>query len=271
MEKEKSSIKTVSVIIIVLLLLFFFVFIFINRDQLQTNSKSEKEYDLVLIADDVIFQKTNNHWNKVTYDNNIRKLVNWKSYKIYTDYKYFGEYNLVKTTNWLAFDDDRNPIDMDTGVSSFFAYSSNNNFEVKELEIMHNDDLEKVKEILKEYKIDINYEPVINVYTKVDLDNDGINETIYAISNMLQEIETEPSFTIFLVERNNKLYRLFRVAEDTNLTKLCYPRINAVFDIDNDNENEIIMSCTTTGIESVVTALYKYNSEKDDYEIVISD
>ena len=111
MEKEKSNKKFVYIAIIVMLLLFFFVFAFINRDKLKTETK-EKEYDTVLIIGNTIFQKTNNYWNSVTNEENIIKLVNWKKYKIYTDYKYFGEYNLVNAETWLAFDDKRNPIEV---------------------------------------------------------------------------------------------------------------------------------------------------------------
>lgn len=270
MEKEKSNKKFVYIAIIVMLLLFFFVFAFLNREKLKTETK-EKEYDTVLIIGNTIFQKTNNYWNSVTNEENIIKLVNWKKYKIYTDYKYFGEYNLVNAETWLAFDDKRNPIELPGIESSFFAYKSNENYDIKSIKLEENKNLEETKKVLKEFNININYLPEVNISTNLDLNNDGVEDKVYAITNMLTEYASEPEFSIFIVKRGNKLYRLFKSSSESNSTNMCYPNINSILDIDNDNEYEIIMSCTNTGIDSIKTIMYKYNEEKDDYQIVISD
>lgn len=271
MEKEKSNIKTVYIMIIVFLLLFFFLFIFLNRKNAIVKESTTKEYDTVLIVDNMIFQKTNNRWNTVTNKNNIIKNVNWNEYKIYIDYKYFGKYNLVYSDEWLAFDKNREAVDLEGSNYSFFAHTAKDNYDVKKLTINKDEDIEIVKRILKEYDISINNEPEVNINAKVDLDNDGKEETIYALANMLPEDVSEPLFTLFIVEKEGVLYKLYKSTEEVNSANVCYPMINSVLDIDNDKNYEIIMSCTTTGVDSIKTVLYKYDKEKDDYEIVISD
>lgn len=271
MEKEKNSNKIIYIMIIVLFLLFFFVLIYLNKDKSNTYNKSEKEYDTILIAGNAIFQKTNNYWNKVTKEENIIKLVNWKKYKIYIDYEYFGDYKLVAADGWLAFDDERKSITLPATDSSFFAYKSSDDIDIKKIEVNDNSDFDKTKLLLSAFDINVNYPPEINAIAKVDLNNDGKEDEIYAMNNTFSEIETEPLFSIFIVKRGSKAYRLFRSTEEANEANMCFPTINSVLDIDNDKEYEIIMSCTNSGLDSIKTVLYKYNSEKDDYEIVISD
>ena len=271
MEKDKNNTKKVYIIILGILIVFFLIMIYINRNNLRRSNSEDNGYEEVLIARNVIFQKTNNYWHKVTNENNIRKLVNWKKYKIYLDYNYFGEYNLVFSDGWLAFDNDRNPVEITAGDTSFFAYKSDDKYDVKKIVINENNNFEKIKKILNAFEIDIKALPVISNITKVDLNSDGNDETIYVINNTFNEIEPDNNYTAFLVQRENKIYKLFKASNKDNSNYICFPSINAVLDIDKDKEYEIIMSCTSTGIESMKTILYKYDSEKDDYEIVISD
>lgn len=271
MEKEKSNTKIIYITIIVILLLFFFIFAYFNRDKILSRKNNEKKYEIVLIARNVIFKMNNNHWNVVKNSDNIRKNINWQPFKIYIDYDYFGEYNLVKSDGWYAFDNNRKPINMDSGNKSFFAYKSEQIIDVKNIDNSENNQFSETSNLLNDYNININKTPLINERVNIDLNDDGVDETIYNIANIFNEDYPDKNFTLFLVKRGDKLYRLYRASEEVDATNICFSSINSILDIDNDNEYEIIMSCTNTGLDSIKTILYKYNSEKDDYEIVISD
>ena len=183
----------------------------------------------------------NGRWSKIEKNKGYTN----KSFQVYNDGKFMGEYNVFYSNsrvNILDKDDNRIPYQ---GV--VFAYSSNipfNVFNVTNNVEMTESDKAIIDKALSSLKI--NGFTAANLLQKVDidLDNDGSNETIYSVSNFYaNEDKADKAFSIIFIYKNGEVDIVAQsISDEYNDSRVPSFNIQKVFDMRNDKKYKIIYS-----------------------------
>lgn len=239
-------------------------------------SSKEKGIATIFIDNSSTWVYSSGKWAKIP----SREILNynWKKYKLYYDHKYFGDYYLMKNnsdSNWYMFDDNKASVDWKSGIVAFGGNIKVDPLEIKQLEIPE-DEYKYSIDVLKSFNIkDTDIESnSIKIKYLVDLDKDGENESIYAISNVFTEKEKEKNYSIVFYRKNNKnivIYQLINDFDKSNYFSGCMPDVSTIFNIGRDNNPKLVVNCEFySGIRSY-NYLYGYNNKTNEFDNILID
>ena len=188
--------------------------------------------------------------------------------KVYLDNKYFGEYSLwYDDSKWYAFKSDKSAVIME---GDLLAYSSNFDLDIKEFEIKENTNNTYVHQVLAKNELPTSSQMTINSVVKVDIDNDGIEEEIYTISNAFaSDFYPDKLFSIAFMVKDEQIYSMYTNIEEASFGNGCKPYVRAILDINEDKTYEVILTCGKFSIQKQEDMLFKLNKEK--FDLLISN
>ncbi len=183
------------------------------------------------------------------------KEYNWKKFDVYVNNQLLGNYNLLYNNIWYLFDDNRNSKSYG---GSLIAIRGNKKYEVIDFqeEDLNEEDLKKVKNVLKSENIEYTYNLSYKKKVTLDVDGDSKEETIYAISNVFTS-EPNQKFSIVFID-NDGIEVLYKdVKKPSKMYEMCMPKVKFIIDIDKDLKYEIITECTYFSVMGSCDSLYK--------------
>ena len=252
--------KIIGIILTVYLIGFFLIFGL-------SNVKDGKRKLTLLVGDNTFWRYSDKSWLNITTKETINSL-NWQKYKVYLDNKYFGEYSLwYDDSKWYAFKSDKSAVIME---GDLLAYSSNFDLDIKEFEIKENTNNTYVHQVLAKNELPTSSQMTINSVVKVDIDNDGIEEEIYTISNAFaSDFYPDKLFSIAFMVKDEQIYSMYTNIEEASFGNGCKPYVRAILDINEDKTYEVILTCGKFSIQKQEDMLFKLNKEK--FDLLISN
>lgn len=257
--RKKSTYVVILVFISVFSLIMFLVFGV-------SNIKKGKYATTLVVGDDTVWTYSDKHWMNVTKVTSLKKL-DWNKFNIYLNNKEFGEYYLWHDDKWYAFDDEKNAVVLD---GEMLAYNSNHEIKVSEFEQEEIVDRTYVNYVLEQNDISPSSQTTTEYLVNYDYDNDGEEEQFYLISNVFaMDFDPETSFSIVFMVKDERVYYIYNDISKNKTYNGCMPYITSFLDVDNDNRDEMILSCAKYSVNGVIKMLYAY--ENGEFKIVISN
>ncbi len=258
MKKNKRYI----ILLVILIIYFVALYFLIGKDY-----QKEKESTIKLIVGNhTIWELSNRKWYNIRSNSDMKEL-NWQEYQVYVDNKKLGNYDLWYDDKWYLFDKDRNAINYQGDLLAFSG-----NFELKLQEFITEEvtDRTYVDQVLTENNLLINQELTVNEVSHIDIDQDGIIENFYTLSNAFpMDSNPEKVFSFVFMEKNGTLSLLYSAIDNNKGTNGCKPMITSVLDADNDKKNELIVTCNQYSIEEPIVMLYQW--KENEFKLLISN
>ena len=253
--KNKKKYKVLFIILgiyIVVILIITFMF------------KGKNNYVTVMLNNNNKWKYENGQWTNIdikTIDN-----YSWQTYKIYNySNKYIGSYYLLYSNNkWYIFDKNKTAIKWQEGIVALGGDIASTEKTITTVNL-DDDDKRYINEVLDENKITDRDNLSTKKRYDIDIDNNGLKERFYVVSNVFfPDTTNKPSKLFgFIFMRNKKgnvmLYK--RVVNYDGYYKECRPSIVTGLNI-SKNENYLITSCSYYSTIGTNNTLFKYNSSK---------
>ena len=248
MKNNKVYIVLIAILILFAVLMYFMV----GKEKIE----KRKQAVTILTGEKTVFEYSNNKWSS---NNNIKK-YDWKKFSIFLDNEYKGEYYVWNDDRWLIFDDNKEAVNY---TENFLGISANINVNLIPFNTLENSDLNYASQVLRGHDISPNADLTVNTVTNVDIDGDGIEESIYIISNAFP-IDFEPAMTfsyIFMV-KEDQIYMIYQFEDDNNLDNGLKPYISSILDVDNDGIYELLITYARYSTQEPINALYKFENNQ---------
>lgn len=255
--------KRVYIVLLIVLVIFLIVMFMLFG----TNTiKEEKISEILVVGDETVWKYSNKKWHNLTYKSTLQDL-SWKKYRVFENNKDIGNYYLWYSDKWYVFDNQRNAVKVDGDI---FAYRSNFDLKVKDFSIENVDNYDFVNYVLESNDISISSEFTSIYKIDLDVDNDSNDETFYLISNAFPlDFQPEKTFSIAFMVKDNNIYYIYKDITANKGFNGCKPYYNTFLDVDQDNNIELILSCSKYSVSDRVDMLYKF--EEDGFKILISN
>lgn len=257
----KKGRKKYIIIIVVLLLYFIAMYLLFGMNEV----KQRKVTTTLLVGDSTVWNYTDKKWMNVTSAKNI-EAFNWKKFDIYINREKLGNYNLWHNGKWYVFDDNKTAISY-TGL--FFAYKSDFEMDIVDFESRAITDFTYVNQVLTNKGITPAIDYTVSTVTTLDFDQDGVEEEFYIVSNVFSDMSIHNYFSFVFMVKNNQIYMLYEDVDKNEGVNGCKPYINLIADVDNDKQNELILTCARYSNQIPIQMLYEL--EDDTFKIVISN
>lgn len=192
----------------------------------------------ILSGDFIKIKYQNGTWKNITKEEDYRL----QKFTVYEDSNYKGEYKLLFTNRFYLYDDLGKDISYD---GRLFAYRGSLKLgTVKLEESMSPTEADSIfiQEALSQLKIV--YQGDFNLFQKasLDVDNDGVVEHIYCISNYYSEEVSDKVFSIIFIEKNNSIHIIQdKVISSDKIYEEPSYEINQIIDIKEDKKYEIML------------------------------
>lgn len=258
---KKNKRYKIIIIVLVVYLLVFFLFLGLK------NIKNKNQKITLLIGDSTVWEYENKTWFNITSNSRIDNL-SWQKYEVFLDNKYKGNYDLwYDDTKWYAFNQDKTPVNLE---GELIAYKANHDLKIKNFEVRETTNNTYVHQILRDNNLKTSSQLTVNNVINIDIDNDGINEDIYTISNAFPfDFTPEKYFAMVFMVKEEIIYPIYTNIESAKYGNSCKPFIRAFLDIEDDNNYEIIISCGRYSIQKPEDMLYQLKNNK--FKQVISN
>lgn len=252
--------------IVILIILAIYILLMLLIYGKNIFKKDDQELTLI-IGDHTIWKYSQKKWQNITNSNTIDAL-NWKPYIVYIDNKKIGEYYLWNDEErWYIFDKNKNAINND---GDLIAYNSKYDIKVNNYNSTSINNDKYVKDLLKEKNISESSELTVSSEVTFDIDNDGVKETLYFISNAFPlDFVPNKIFSFVFMIKDNNIHELYDSIDDNKENNGCKPYLSAIIDVDNDSTYELAISCAEYSIARPTTMLYKLTEEG--FKILISN
>lgn len=249
MKKDKKVAIFILIFLIVGAIIFFLT---IGIDLLNKSSEN-----IIIIGNSGGFKKVNSRWVHINTKNELKSLSGNK-FNVYVDNSYFGNYNLLYDDKWYLFKNDDTPVNYN---GNMLALSGSIKYKVANFTTHDIEDKTYVNRVLRENNISEDSILTYSYYTDIDLNNDGVLERIYTISNKFPyEDVGNLSFSYIFMLKNDKIIYLYKNKEEIDdVYSGCNPYISNLIDIDEDNKLEVIIGCSYYSVEGTKYNLYKFN------------
>ena len=255
--------KRVYVVLLIVLVIFLIVMFMLFGTK---TIKEEKISEILVVGDETVWKYSNKKWHNLTYKSTLQDL-SWKKYRVFENNKDIGNYYLWYSDKWYVFDNQRNAVKVDGDI---FAYRSNFDLKVKDFSIENVDNYDFVNYVLESNDISISSEFTSIYKIDLDVDNDSNDETFYLISNAFPlDFQPEKTFSIAFMVKDNNIYYIYKDITANKGFNGCKPYYNTFLDVDQDNNIELILSCSKYSVSDRVDMLYKF--EEDGFKILISN
>lgn len=255
--------KRVYIVLLIVLVIFLIVMFMLFGTK---TIKEEKISEILVVGDETVWKYSNKKWHNLTYKSTLQDL-SWKKYRVFENNKDIGNYYLWYSDKWYVFDNQRNAVKVDGDI---FAYRSNFDLKVKDFSIENVDNYDFVNYVLESNDISISSEFTSIYKIDLDVDNDSNDETFYLISNAFPlDFQPEKTFSIAFMVKDNNIYYIYKDITANKGFNGCKPYYNTFLDVDQDNNIELILSCSKYSVSDRVDMLYKF--EEDGFKILISN
>lgn len=242
-------------LLIGILMFGIITFVFFGIPELKKRKNLNNSTNIVIDYNTFWSYDKENKWinnsNKIVFGNN--------KYNVYINKEYKGLYDIeLSNDKWYYFDNNNNDMDFE---GSLFAYNGSRKISMIDYSIntIAEDDLNYVIKAIDDKSINqINLSDLtVNEKVLLDLDNDGKNEEIYAISNFFCELcdDVKKFYSIAFIVDNNKITILNKSIGDDYYSMNLY-QINYIIDLDKDNNYEIVLSKSTAGNNNIYNELF---------------
>ena len=249
-KNTKVILLVLAVYFVIMMAIFLPIYIRNHRDKLYiiTNSNIKIKYE-------------KGKWSKAETSD-----YNQKKFEVYIDDIYKGKYEVIDGNNERIL-----LMDNGTKVSThgyIFGYAGSlklETYDEKSLEMNEND-----KDIISKVLSDLNLSPnhKLSSFSKrvIDVDKDGIEETIYTISNFSSEEETKERFSLLFMNDDDKITMIAK--EITDNDGIYDSKIYSVFkvlDIRKDKKLELLYQSgyTMRGDSDSCVILYNLAKKKE--------
>ena len=252
--------KVITIILVVYLVVFFLIYGLSNMKNGQRNIT-------LLVGDNTVWDFSNKSWLNITRSETIDTL-SWLEYKVYLDNKYFGEYSMWYDDNkWYAFKSDKSAVIME---GDLIAYRSNFDLKIKEFETKENNNNTYIHKVLKENDISTSSKMTVNNIVQYDIDDDGVVEDFYVISNAFAtDFYPDTLFSIVFMVKEENVYTMYTNIQKANFGSGCKPYIRTFLDINDDDKYEVILTCAKFSVQKPEDMLFELGKEK--FELLISN
>lgn len=258
----KKDNKVYIFLLIILVIFFLIIFVVFGID----NIKNGNNNLTLLIEHDTIFSYKNRKWSYIN-NNTLIKDYNWKKYNIYLNNEKFGSYYLWKNDKWYAFDSNKNAVKLE---GELLAYRSNFPLSISSFKTKEINNKKYVNKVLSQYELSLSSQFTSSYMILFDIDNDGIEEEFYILSNAFpMDFNPKYIFSFVFMVKNNKIYNIYN-EKDLNISfNGCKPYFSSFIDIDKDSKYELILSCGKYSDSGVIRRLYQFN--KDEFKILVTN
>ena len=244
---NKKNTKILVILIICLALYALFIIFFVNNKE----DNNTEVYDDLLIIDNISTWKyDNNTWSKSTYKNSNKKYIT------YVNNNYLGTYYLRNNVNLYNENGNNVPYNGD-----LFCYSNELNIKLKSYTKtkVNNTDIDTINSILSD---SFNYNDFsLNEKIIVDIDNNGINDSIISVSNLDTLEEQSKYFNLVYVNMNGVTNKIIidSIIGENDLFDIPIYNTKYIFEIDNINYF-VLQEGYFSEAGSTTNLLYKYNN-----------
>lgn len=254
--------KTYIIILVVLAVYFLVFFLTLGRE----NLKQEKYSTTIIVGNSTIWNYSGKKWTHITNKSTIKKL-DWQIFDVYIDNEKLGKYYLWNDDQWYLFDKNKNAVNY-TG--KLLAYKSNYEINVLQYQEEEITDYSYINEVLTENDLPSTSTFTTSKQAIFDIDNDGIDETLYVISNVFaDDYYPENLFAIAFMVKDGEIQYLYKNITSNTDYNVCKPYLNSIIDVNKDDKYEIILSCGRISNQKPTDMLYKL--EEDGFKMIISN
>lgn len=227
---ENKAYKTVIILVILYVIIMLVIFL-----PNYIRGLHDKLY--ILSGDFIKIKYEHNGWHNIT-NNDDYKL---KEFNVYTADGTLGKYRILLTNKYYLYNESGKNV---TYEGELFASTGTLKLGVTPKSTLELEDSDK--EIIKNAleKIKITEYDNFNISQKyvLDVDNDGIDEKIYCLSNYFMESNFDKLFSVVFIEKNGEINILIKkvIDKDKIYDEPSY-EINRIVDIKEDKKYEIII------------------------------
>lgn len=258
----KSNFKTYITIFGILVIFFLAMILFFGKDSLF----GEKKEAILFIDHDTIWTYKNKKWSNITNQSMIKE-YDWNTFQVYIDNKKIGSYSLWRDDRWYAFDKNKNAIQLD---GDFLAYQANYGISVVGFEQKSISDKNPVNTVLTENSLSTSSKFTSSYQISFDIDQDGILEDFYGITNAFPlDFNPNSIFSFVFMVKDSKIYSIYSSVEPNQSFNGCKPYFSSFLDVDEDSNYEFILNCGMYSDATPIRRLYQFS--KDEFKILVSN
>lgn len=258
MKKNKRYIVLIAILIIYIIIMIWWL----GAD----NVKKSNNSTTILVGDNTVWNYSDKQWLNITNKTTIKDM-DWKKFTVYLDNEKKGNYYLWHDDKWYLFDEDKNAIN---ATGQLIAFRSNYDIKIKNFTTASITDDTYINKVLLEKDLSISSKFTTKSMTLFDIDNDGIEEEFYVISNVFAlDFTPDIIFSIVFMVKDSKIYYIYNDISQNIGNNGCKPYLNSFIDVNEDNNYEVIVSCGRYSISEPVDMLYEFN--KEEFKILISN
>lgn len=238
--------KSIAIIVV-------FMLVIINIYLFMISNFNEKKY--IIIDEKNIFEYKNNSFKKI--DKSVLKKLNYSDTNLFINNKMIQKVNFDIKDSTLIYDNTKEIVNYSNKkILSNIEY----NLKVKEpvsTEDIKGEDEEIMDSILKENLIN---RPIDSLgISKIDLSENKKIFNIYPL-DLGKEYDVDP-YIIALVNDEDIIYIEKNINKKIQSSQIYVPNLHLAFDINNDNNYEIVVSYSKTlDINSTYYCVFKYDS-----------
>ena len=262
---KNNKIKIIIILLIIMIVYGGIVIIFANNAGGGTTQQpspggggdnpSEKDTISYLLVDDIDkWAYQNNYWR------NTQKIDDEKLYNVYVDNVYKGNYYLKFIKRWNLFDTNDKYVQYE---GKFLGHSTNMSLNIQQFEVeeLSYTDFTVINKIL-DMKLNIDsvlYQEKINI----DLDSNGIKDTIINISNTDVDYNYDKYFNLIYVILNGKEEHVLvkNIVEPKYMYSNPTYNMNYILKINKDKYSSLIFTKSYfSEVGETTNVMYQYNN-----------
>lgn len=255
--------KKLYIVLIVMMVVFFLVFFLMyGVDEIKT--KDDKA--TIIVGNNTVWQYQNKKWMNITGITSFQD-YNWHTFEVFQDNQKIGDYSLWYDDKWYVFDQDKNPVSIE---GNLLAYEANYDMSVSPFIEQKITNKKYVDEVLNKYGIDTSSKFSNSLQISFDIDQDGIMEDFYLITNVFA-IDFTPDllFSFVFMVKNDEIYMIYDNVNQTSIYNSCKPYFTSFLDVNRDHNYELILSCGRYSIGKEIQWLYGFRDNQ--FKILISN
>ena len=248
---KKGKVKYI-VIIVILVIYCVLMYLAFGVDE----TKRRETAATLLIGDSAIWNYSGGSFTNITSQSTISSF-DWQEFTVYVDNQLLGNYSVWYDDRWYLFDEGQNAVDYQ---GNLFAYKADFDMNILPFTVQEISDYRYVEQVLSEYGITTPGYTVDNYYA-IDLDQDGVDEEFYAVSNCFMDIDIgfpDEYFSFLFMVDDGVITMLYEETGQNQAVNGTQPIIYSVLDIDNDSNYEMIVMGYKYSVQLPYVMLYKY-------------
>ncbi len=255
--------KKVYIVLLICIFVFFVVMFLVFGLQ---NIKKGNTATTILVGDSSVWTFQNQSWMNLRDTTSIQS-YNWQEFQVYVDNQSLGNYYVWHDDKWYLFDADKNAIPYE---GELLAYQGNYPITIASFELEDIVDRTYVDAVLSENGISLSSEFTSFYQISFDMDQDGVEEEFYLVSNVFSmDYVPDSVFSFVFMVKEGKVSMIYQKVDQGQYFNGCKPFVTSFLDVDQDHSYELLLSCGRYSISKQVDMLYKY--ENGAFKMLISN